>query len=93
MPERCRDFLFGEPGTVVTFYQQGNPAAVVDVASPAQGFIEQAELLVEPALLLDRGDSFGARRAAINSVRLAICSLAKTAKPPICISEAPQSLS
>src|SRR5258708_28182804 len=68
MPERGRDFPLAELSAVIAFDQQSDPAAVVDVARPAERFIEQAEFLVEPALLFHRRNGFGARRAAVNPV-------------------------
>src|SRR3954453_1645744 len=68
MLERGRDFPLAELSAIVALYQQSDPAAVVDVAGPAERFIEQAEFLIEPALLFHRRNSFGARRAAVNPV-------------------------
>ena len=58
MLERRRDLLPSEPRAVVAFDQQGDAAAIVDVTRPAHRLVEQSELLVEMAILVDRRNGF-----------------------------------
>ena len=50
--ERSRDLLSGQPCAIITFDQQSDAATVVDVARPADGLVELAELLIEMTILL-----------------------------------------
>jgi hypothetical protein len=56
------DLLLGEPRPVVSFDQQRDASAFVDVPRLAQCLIENAELLEEVAVLLQGSDGFRAAR-------------------------------
>jgi hypothetical protein len=66
--ERRHDLLFGQPGAVIAFDQQGDAAAVIDMPRPAHGLVEKAELLVKVTILLQRGDGLRATRTRINAI-------------------------
>ena len=49
------NLLLGQPGTVIAFDQQGDTAVFIDVSRPVQCLVESVKLLVEVAILLQRG--------------------------------------
>ena len=66
--ERAGNLVLADVRTVVTFDQQCDSPAIIDVTRPCQRAVERIEFLVQQSVLFQRSDRLQSWRTAVGSV-------------------------